>query len=210
MNYRYDAVYGPKTPLSSLYRIFLQNAETETMYFMCDQGVSAHLAALISRINLTFHDRIIFCNSPVDTEDEDQLLKLVEYAEKYSNDEDVPVGVSKRLKTPPTNVKALYQMETLFKVRYLSIKLSVEPWQILDLYLWLSNQFPHHFVDTEDVRQLAYETSIMIHDGIQLFGASAYETEKKKRKHEKKLSKKFRRQAYSQKNINDMMNWTHE
>lgn len=109
-------MYGPKTPLSSLYKIFLQNAETEAIYFVCDQKVSAHIASLISRIKLTFQDRIIFCNAPLQEDDDDQIRKFVEYAEAYASDESVQLGVSTKLKTP-TTVEALHNMESLFKVR---------------------------------------------------------------------------------------------
>lgn len=64
---------------------------------------------------MTFRDRIVFCNAPLQDDDDDQINKFVEYAEAYASDEGVQVRVSKNLKTP-TTIEALHNMESLFRV----------------------------------------------------------------------------------------------
>lgn len=142
--YEYDVSRGPRTCLSTLYRLFRKRAETENNYFVCNLEEAATIGApnlqylilyvvllfskavwfiadAIGAVDLTFNDRIVFCSSPVSVDNEDVMDAFFSFCQDFATQGSVEyvTGAPRSVSSPkrgPSSIEALFELETKHKV----------------------------------------------------------------------------------------------
>lgn len=163
------ALYSSQFPFKSFSEIleeFVSAARLSPNYFMRNCTDMLRVAVLLEKLpDLSFSERFVFCQSPVDVDDPNSMGALLRFAKQYS--EKGEVRLEERL-TPgtvqiPRTQKALVDLETWHKV--------------LDLYLWLGLRFEDSFFHSPLAVAQKEICNFLIQEGLK-----ALETKKVKKK----------------------------
>lgn len=124
------AQHMPNARFSELLESFVQMSRVDAFYFLCQNRGLRKVASLIDTVdNLTLEERFIFCFSPVGR-GQKSLGVLLQYAKSYSQGLPLPLLVGRPSLCPGID----YQLMDL-----------EEKYQLLSIYLWLSQHFPAEF-----------------------------------------------------------------
>jgi hypothetical protein len=120
--------------LSSLMAKFVDVAQLDGRYFMCDHDDFVVTANWLHTIPLTLPERFIFSSAPVNTKDHMSMNLLYGFTSAYALRR--PVAMNIRLsKYKPTDVYSFMDLCSKYNA--------------LDLYLWLSYRFPKYFIERD-------------------------------------------------------------
>jgi ATP-dependent RNA helicase SUPV3L1/SUV3 len=130
--------FSPDQKLSIILDSFYKLTETDNKYFMCNIESQRDIANLLHDIkDLTFHERMLFLNAPIDTADPNSMRVAKIYARTHAKGVSVPLIVELPEKYPQ-NIEQLREVESIYK--------------ILDVYCWLSYRYPETFVNSNEAR----------------------------------------------------------
>eukprot|EP00250_Pteridium_aquilinum_P009652 c18829_g1_i1 orf=75-2423(+) len=125
------AKHMPDAKFSELLETFVQTSRVDTSYFLCQNRGLRKVAAVIDTVdNLTLEERFTFCFSPVNGRNPKSVAALLQYAKSYSQRLPLHLLVGRASPCPGID----YQLMDL-----------EEKYQLLSLYLWLSQHFPAEF-----------------------------------------------------------------
>lgn len=136
-----------QTRLSALLERFVELAQMDGRYFLCEHDDMATVANWLHSIPLTLVDSFVFANAPVNTRDSLAMNMLYQFAASYAAMK--PVALNVRLsRTKARDVKELTELCSKHNV--------------LNLYLWLSFRFPKFFVERDlCLEQKAYAVDLI-------------------------------------------------
>jgi len=142
-----EASLRDQTRLSALLERFVELAQMDGRYFLCEHDDMAVVANWLHSIPLSLVDSFVFANAPVNTRDTLAMNMLYQFAAAYAAMK--PVALNVRLsRTKPRDVKELAELCSKHNV--------------LDLYLWLSFRFPKFFVERDlCLEQKAYAVALI-------------------------------------------------
>lgn len=150
------AYHLPETTLSNLIDIFVDFAQVDGHYFVCNMDDFKFSAELIQHIPLSLRVRYVFCTAPINKKQPFVCSSLLQFARQFSRNEPLTFAWLRRYikwpLLPPKNIKDLMDLEAVHDV--------------FDLYLWLSYRFMDMFPDSSLVRNLQKELDIIIQDGV--------------------------------------------
>ncbi|XP_060225448.1 ATP-dependent RNA helicase SUPV3L1, mitochondrial isoform X1 [Meriones unguiculatus] len=150
------AYHLPETTLSNLIDIFVDFAQVDGQYFVCNMDDFKFSAELIQHIPLSLRVRYVFCTAPISKKQPLVCSSLLQFARQYSRNEPLTFAWLRRYikwpLLPPKNIKDLMDLEAVHDV--------------FDLYLWLSYRFLDMFPDSSLVRGLQKELDTIIQDGV--------------------------------------------
>ncbi|KAL1771699.1 ATP-dependent RNA helicase SUPV3L1, mitochondrial [Sigmodon hispidus] len=150
------AYHLPETTLSNLIDIFVDFAQVDGQYFVCNMDDFKFSAELIQHIPLSLRVRYVFCTAPINKKQPFVCSSLLQFARQYSRNEPLTFAWLRRYikwpLLPPKNIKDLMDLEAIHDV--------------FDLYLWLSYRFIDMFPDAGLVRNLQKELDVIIQDGV--------------------------------------------
>ncbi|XP_055454818.1 ATP-dependent RNA helicase SUPV3L1, mitochondrial-like [Psammomys obesus] len=150
------ACHLPETTLSNLIDIFVDFAQVDGQYFVCNMDDFKFSAELIQHIPLSLRVRYVFCTAPINKKQPFVCSSLLQFARQYSRNEPLTFAWLRRYikwpLLPPKNIKDLMDLEAVHDV--------------FDLYLWLSYRFLDMFPDSSLVRGLQKELDTIIQDGV--------------------------------------------
>ncbi|XP_037055438.1 ATP-dependent RNA helicase SUPV3L1, mitochondrial isoform X2 [Peromyscus leucopus] len=150
------AYHLPETTLSNLIDIFVDFAQVDGQYFVCNMDDFKFSAELIQHIPLSLRVRYVFCTAPINKKQPFVCSSLLQFARQYSRNEPLTFAWLRRYikwpLLPPKNIKDLMDLEAVHDV--------------FDLYLWLSYRFMDMFPDSSLVRNLQKELDVVIQDGV--------------------------------------------
>jgi len=122
------------TKISSLMERFVELAQMDGRFFMCDHEDMVTVANWLHTIPLSLADRFLFANAPVNTQSSLNMNLLYQFAATYAQSR--PVATNVRIpKVPPRDMVAFTDLCAKHNA--------------LDLYLWLSARFPKYFVERD-------------------------------------------------------------
>lgn len=121
--------------LSSLMAKFVDVAQLDGRYFMCDHDDMIVIANWLHTIPMTLPERFLFSSAPVNTKDQTSMNILYSFAAAYAQRR--PVAMNIRF--------SKYQPTDVFSFMDLCAK-----YNALDLYLWLSFRFPKYFIERDN------------------------------------------------------------
>lgn len=135
------------TRLSSLLERFVELAQMDGRYFLCEHDDMATVANWLHSIPLSLADTFVFANAPVNTRDSLAMTMLYQFAASYASMK--PVALNVRLaRSKPRDVLELAELCSKHNV--------------LDLYIWLSFRFPKFFVERDIcLQQKAYAVDMI-------------------------------------------------
>ena len=158
-----DADFGAEVPkartitFSQLLALYLDFAKVdEARFFMCDHADATRVAAAIDHVPLPLAARFIFCRAPVDVDDKVAVTALQRYAKRFAADEPVPIAL-RVPDRPPQNTWELKALEGAHGV--------------FDMYLWLCQRFPQHFVQQRKAERAVASIEGMIQHALVHLGA---------------------------------------
>uniref|UniRef100_A0A0G2K9R3 ATP-dependent RNA helicase SUPV3L1, mitochondrial n=1 Tax=Rattus norvegicus TaxID=10116 RepID=A0A0G2K9R3_RAT len=150
------AYHLPETTLSNLIDIFVDFAQVDGQYFVCNMDDFKFSAELIQHIPLSLRVRYVFCTAPINKKQPFVCSSLLQFARQYSRNEPLTFAWLRRYikwpLLPPKNIKDLMDLEAVHDV--------------FDLYLWLSYRFIDMFPDSSFVRSLQKELDVIIQEGV--------------------------------------------
>nr|XP_021518407.1 ATP-dependent RNA helicase SUPV3L1, mitochondrial [Meriones unguiculatus] len=121
------AYHLPETTLSNLIDIFVDFAQVDGQYFVCNMDDFKFSAELIQHIPLSLRVRYVFCTAPISKKQPLVCSSLLQFARQYSRNEPLTFAWLRRYikwpLLPPKNIKDLMDLEAVHDV--------------FDLYLWL-------------------------------------------------------------------------
>ncbi|GMN46745.1 hypothetical protein TIFTF001_015917 [Ficus carica] len=154
-------VYSRLHPRSGFYEIlehFVENAKLSASYFIADSEEMMKVAAVIDQLPLSLEDKYLFCNSPVDMDDDISAQGLTQFAENYAKKGIVrlrEIFIPGMLEVPKSQ-NELKELESIHKV--------------LDLYVWLSFRLESSFPDHEVASAQKSICSSLIEEFLERFG----------------------------------------
>ncbi|XP_051178349.1 ATP-dependent RNA helicase SUV3, mitochondrial [Lolium perenne] len=116
---------------------FLEKAKLSPDYFIADCEDMLKVAVIVDELPLGLYDKYLFCQSPVDVNDDISTQGLTQFAENYAKKGIVrlkEIFTPGTLRVPKTH-NQLKELESVHKV--------------LELYVWLSYRFDDSFPDRE-------------------------------------------------------------
>lgn len=154
----------PNQPLSKLIDIFVNMCKVDSsQYFLCNFKEIKGLAELIDHIPVNLKAKYTFACSPITLREPYLTSCFVKFVRAYSNNELVNADmVKKMISYPfemPRSVADLQHLEVVYDV--------------LDLYLWLSNRFSAVFNESHEIRALRVDLEAMIYKGIKELSKSS-------------------------------------
>lgn len=127
--------YDIKTArLSTLLQRFVELAQMDGRYFMCDHEDKIIVSNWLHTIPMSLADKFTFCNAPASTRDRMTMTVLYQFAATYAQGR--PVALNVRL--PNYKPRDVIDLTDLCSQH-----------NILDLYLWLSYRYPKYFIERE-------------------------------------------------------------
>lgn len=177
----YSTGHFPRTPMSKLLSTFKRHAELETpssvsnsesnesrqanenIYFICDLEEKKHLAATIDDLELSFHDRYMFCMAPVN--DDPELHRFFrKLAKDFAKDQSVSLSLTVERDAVPRDPESLLRLEEIH--------------QKLDLYIWLAQRFDS-FVDKKKAQDECMACCLLVDKGLRALRPSTKSMRKK-------------------------------
>mmetsp|Transcript_6276 Transcript_6276/g.8742 ORF Transcript_6276/g.8742 Transcript_6276/m.8742 type:complete len:386 (+) Transcript_6276:1-1158(+) len=157
---------------SQILKFFLKMCTVDSHYFLCDVEDALKIAKLLDGVHISSKDFFTFISAPADTKNSISLSYLVQYANLYATEDEVPVGIdmSSLLVSSYSTKDALAHFETYH--------------QICDLYLWLSMRF-----DKFSEQRKCYEIQTELH--AQIEGLLTQLPHRNARRHKHFLKKKM-------------------
>lgn len=154
-------MYSRLHPRSGFYEIlehFVENAKLSASYFIADSEEMMKVAAVIDQLPLSLEDKYLFCNSPVDMDDDISAQGLTQFAENYAKKGIVRLREIFRpgMLEVPKSQNELKELESIHKV--------------LDLYVWLSFRLESSFPDHEVASAQKSICSSLIEEFLERFG----------------------------------------
>lgn len=120
--------------LSMLLQKFVQLAQMDGRYFLCEHQDLMAVSNWLHSIPLSLADRFLFSSAPVSTRDRVSMNLLYQFAATYAQNR--PVALNVRL--------PIHRPKDVIDLSDLCMKHNV-----LDLYLWLSIRFPKYFIERD-------------------------------------------------------------
>ena len=136
-----------QTRLASLLERFVELAQMDGRYFLCEHDDMSTVANWLHSIPLSLADTFIFANAPVNTRDPLAMAMLYQFAATYAQLRPVALNVRLTRSRP----RDLFEFADLCQKH-----------NVLDLYLWLSFRFPKFFVERDlCLEQKAYAVGLI-------------------------------------------------
>ncbi|KAK9083755.1 hypothetical protein Scep_030226 [Stephania cephalantha] len=148
----------PTRSFNAILEDFVQNAKLSPTYFITDCEEMLKVAAVVDELPLGLQEKYLFCNSPVDMNDEISSQGLVQFATNYAKTRFVrlrEIFTPEMLQVPKTQTE-LKELESIHKV--------------LELYVWLSFRFDDSFPDRELASSQKAICSLLIEEFLERFG----------------------------------------
>ena len=120
--------------LSTLITRFLQVAQLDDRFFLCEHGEMCMVSNYLHTIPMSLADRFTFSSAPVSTVDELSMRSLYQFAAAYASGRPVALNV-RMAHRQPQNVQDFSDL--CFRHN------------VVDLYLWLSFRYPKYFIERE-------------------------------------------------------------
>jgi len=142
-----SSVVESQMRLSTLMGRFVELAQMDGRYFLCDHDEMITVANWLHSIPLSIADRFVFSNAPVNTRDAQSMTMFYQFAATYAQCR--PVALNVRLShSRPRDVLEFADL--------------CAQHSSLGLYLWLAFRFPKYFVERDIcLQQKEYAVSII-------------------------------------------------
>ncbi|KAM0870020.1 hypothetical protein ACQ4PT_040304 [Festuca glaucescens] len=137
---------------------FLEKAKLSPDYFIADCEDMLKVAVIVDELPLGLYDKYLFCQSPVDVNDDISTQGLIQFAENYAKKGIVrlkEIFTPGTLRVPKTH-NQLKELESVHKV--------------LELYVWLSYRFDDSFPDRELADSQKLICSMLIEEYLERSG----------------------------------------
>eukprot|EP01041_Mallomonas_annulata_P007206 gene7206-14696_t len=142
-----NALVETSIRLSHLLGRFVELAQMDGRYYICDHEDMKLVSNWLHTIPMTLADRFTFANAPASTRDSMSMNSLYQFAATYAQGR--PVALNIRL--PKYKVRDVIDLTDLCAKH-----------NILDLYLWLSFRFPKYFIERDlCIEQKEYAISLI-------------------------------------------------
>ncbi|KAL1137981.1 hypothetical protein AAG570_009676 [Ranatra chinensis] len=151
------AYHLPNATLSNLMNIFESICTVDdSLYFMCNTDDFKFLADMIQHVPLPLRARYVFCCAPINRKMPFVCSMFLKFARQFSRNDAITFNwLCRHIGAPfsvPKSIGDLVHLEAVFDV--------------LDLYLWLSNRFSDLFPAIVEVRNLQAKLDDVIQEGV--------------------------------------------
>uniref|UniRef100_UPI00358EB142 ATP-dependent RNA helicase SUPV3L1, mitochondrial isoform X2 n=1 Tax=Myxine glutinosa TaxID=7769 RepID=UPI00358EB142 len=143
-------------PVKEIEDIFVNLAQVDGRFFVCNVDDFKFLAEMIQHIPLNLRVRYVFCTAPINRKQPFLCTSFLKFARQYSRNEPLTYSWLCRLVgwpvSSPHNIRDLAHLEAVHDV--------------CDLYLWFSYRFPDMFIDPEPVRIIQKRLDEIVQEGV--------------------------------------------
>ncbi|KAI8485589.1 ATP-dependent RNA helicase supv3l1, mitochondrial [Branchiostoma belcheri] len=146
----------PDASMSNLIDIFINLAQVDSRYFVCNIEDFKFLADMIQHIPLNLRARYVFCCAPINKKQPFLCTSFLKFARQFSRGEPITFDwVCRLIGWPvamPRTIRELMYLESIHDV--------------LDVYLWLSYRFMDMFPDGGLIRMIQRELDLLIQESV--------------------------------------------